>query len=214
MYNPNIPQPNDLLSTSQGNILNNFGALNSVYGVDHYAYDDTSQNATFHKKVTTPPLNAHPDATNNSILYSYQDIASIGPIQYSKGKTRGDQGNQVSTPLTAIQSNNVSPIVLNKGSPNPLNGQTSNVLDFNGITRAFAVLTTGNFSSSSSGLYVNSATIVYSNTASAFKIQMLDQSGNPNIIIVSSGTILQIKNATGNNLNNVYWTLQFLRIEI
>src|SRR5260370_33109229 len=161
-YNPSIPQPSDLLSVSQGAILNNFGSSNTIYGVDHYAFNDTTPNATFHKKVTTPPLNAHPDATTNSILYSFQDIASVGPIQYSKGKTRLDQGNQVSTPVTAIQSSQ-TPIMLN-------NTSIINILDFNGISRAFARLIVGNFSSSGAGRFINSAEILYSQSGPGFGI--------------------------------------------
>lgn len=51
-YNPNIPQGTDNLSTSQGQILNNFSQLNTIFDVDHVKYDDaTSANRGFHRKV-------------------------------------------------------------------------------------------------------------------------------------------------------------------
>ncbi len=209
-YNPNIPQPNNLLSTSQGDILNNFGAANTVYGVDHYAFDDTTPNATFHKKVTTPPLNAHPNADTNTIFYSFQDAPQIGPIQYSKGKTRVDQSNQVSTPLTWIQSSQ-TPIVLT-------NNSTSSVLDFTGITRAFAVLTAGNFSSSSSGCYSVVANVMWCGAVPIFSIiqqNFVPPAMSGFLSVTQSGNILLIRNnLTGNTLNNIFWTLQFIRIEI
>ncbi len=176
-YNPSIPQPSDLLSVSQGAILNNFGSSNTIYGVDHYAFNDTTPNA----------------------------IASVGPIQYSKGKTRLDQGNQVSTPVTAIQSSQ-TPIMIN-------NTSIINILDFNGISRAFARLIVGNFSSSGAGRFINSAEILYSQSGPGFGILPLGSNTN-NLAISSSGTVLIVTNATGSTLNNVFWTLQFLRIEI
>jgi hypothetical protein len=38
-YNPNIPQPGDLLSVSQGDLLENFTQLNDIFEVDHLTYD-------------------------------------------------------------------------------------------------------------------------------------------------------------------------------
>ena len=58
-FNANIPQPSDLISVSQGQILINNQQLNSVYGTagDHYAWDNADpgeQNR--HAKVTLPGL--------------------------------------------------------------------------------------------------------------------------------------------------------------
>ena len=60
-YNPNIPNPNDLLSDSQGDILQNFQALNTVYGTNHYPYDNaTVGQIGKHKFVSMPVLAAAP----------------------------------------------------------------------------------------------------------------------------------------------------------
>lgn len=53
-YDTGTPQATDRVSDTQQPILTNFQQLNSVYGVDHYAYDDGSSNATRHRKVTLP----------------------------------------------------------------------------------------------------------------------------------------------------------------
>lgn len=58
-YDPNIPQASDVIATSQGQLLTNFGQLNSVYGTsgDHYAYDNaTPGEQNLHAKVTLPRL--------------------------------------------------------------------------------------------------------------------------------------------------------------
>lgn len=51
-YNPNIPQPNDLPSQSQGQLLLNFGAISDLIDVDHV--DFAAAGAGKHKKVTFP----------------------------------------------------------------------------------------------------------------------------------------------------------------
>lgn len=51
-YNPNIPQPTDLPSQSQGQLLLNFGAISALIDVDHV--DFAAAGAGKHKKVTLP----------------------------------------------------------------------------------------------------------------------------------------------------------------
>lgn len=49
-YNPNIPQPTDNISTSQGQILTNFSTANTYFGTDHNAFNAAS-NQGIHKQV-------------------------------------------------------------------------------------------------------------------------------------------------------------------
>lgn len=51
VYNPNIPQPTDLLSDSQKNILDNFSTANTVMGIDHYPFDNSTSNKGYHKDI-------------------------------------------------------------------------------------------------------------------------------------------------------------------
>jgi hypothetical protein len=58
-YNPNIPQANDLISVSQGQLLNNFSQANVVIAKDHYAFDDTLNGKEgLHQQVTFPSVKA------------------------------------------------------------------------------------------------------------------------------------------------------------
>jgi|ERR1700754_1236816 len=54
IYNPNIPQPTDELSDSQGQILQNFNKADSSFGTDHYRFSDLTVNNGFHQRVTFP----------------------------------------------------------------------------------------------------------------------------------------------------------------
>jgi hypothetical protein len=42
-YNPNIPQSTDIIANSQSDILNNFQALNNVFGVNHLTFEAPGQ---------------------------------------------------------------------------------------------------------------------------------------------------------------------------
>lgn len=51
MYNPSIPQPNDDLSDSQGDILNNFSSANTTFDIDHYTFNNATANRGRHKDI-------------------------------------------------------------------------------------------------------------------------------------------------------------------
>ncbi len=73
-YNPNVPQPTDLLSNSQGQILANFNKANSSFGINHYPFDNGTANNGKHKFVTIPqaiaPFNPPASVLNEIILYA------------------------------------------------------------------------------------------------------------------------------------------------
>ncbi len=79
-YNPAIPQPADLIATSQGQLLTNYSELNLVYGdanpgadpnSDHYPFDDATANARKHRKVRLPRLAAFPTpAATDGVIYT------------------------------------------------------------------------------------------------------------------------------------------------
>lgn len=58
-YDPLIPQPSDNLSTSQGQILNNFTELNNIFDADHFTWNNaTVGNRGLHREVTFPAVKA------------------------------------------------------------------------------------------------------------------------------------------------------------
>jgi hypothetical protein len=112
-YNNNIPQPGDNLSTSQGQILSNFFSANSIFGKNHYAFNDTSGNAGFHSTITlveqTSPLAPLAD-----------QIAIYAQANATSGKTRLFM--QQENTGGVIQMSTVDPT--NTPSANGCSGQT------------------------------------------------------------------------------------------
>lgn len=50
-FQSNIPKTTDLISVSQGDLLNNFTSMQSTFAVDHYGFNPAA-NLGFHKHVT------------------------------------------------------------------------------------------------------------------------------------------------------------------
>jgi hypothetical protein len=72
-YLPNIPQPNDLLSESQGDILGNFQSANTTYGINHYPFDNATVGQIGKHKYVEMPVSAVIPAgliTNEGTVYS------------------------------------------------------------------------------------------------------------------------------------------------
>ena len=59
-YTPNIPQPTDLPSQSQGQILQNFQAINTAFGINHVGFNTADEGK--HAEITFPvgPLGGQP----------------------------------------------------------------------------------------------------------------------------------------------------------
>ena len=205
-YNPNIPQPGDDLSVSQGQILQNFQVSNSSFGVDHYSFADLTGNTGKHNQITTPiyiadPPTGDPPITgaNEPKMYGFADSTNLGALNYSRGPS-----NMVPTPLTHFQSP-LLPIVLAPGA-------TTNVLDFTGLTYALGIL----YAVDTADL-TNSRLITYFSWSTPFLAfrfdSLLGNSPLTSLLAQAFGNILQIKNVSAaETFNNVAWTLQFDRI--
>lgn len=192
-YNPNIPQPNDELSDSQPDILNNFGSSNTSFGIDHYPFSDLTVNNGKHNKVTTPLIvgGIHPTTiAAEPKFYAMQDTVNIGVIQYSRGPS-----DAVPTPVTSLQST-AAAIVLASTA-------TTNVLDFTGLPRAMATLSAFDSINISTGVVISN--IFWNGT--------IFQIGSPGtaLKVQASGNIIQLKNQTVTPMS-IYWTLELKRL--
>jgi len=77
-YNPNIPQPTDLLSVSQGNLLNNFGAIQALIDVNHV--DFAAAGAGKHFFIEMPVQVAPPVTVAGEVgLYSQTSAVTAQP---------------------------------------------------------------------------------------------------------------------------------------
>lgn len=70
-YLPSIPNADDLISSSQGQIKTNFTQLNNQFGVDHTEFNNGGVNGDgFHKKVTfTAPIASPSVSSTQGIAY-------------------------------------------------------------------------------------------------------------------------------------------------
>lgn len=100
-YLPNIPQPGDVLSISQGQILGNFQKADSSFGNDHYAFSNGSANNGKHQVIRTPDQVTDPaTATSEPAIYAKSVFTTPQVLQFSKigGKAAGFNGS----PLTSV----------------------------------------------------------------------------------------------------------------
>lgn len=128
-FNPNIPQPSDNLSVSQGNLLTNFSTINTYFGRDHFAFNAGSNNG-YHQQVNMPGKSSPPSAA----------ISSGGVIW---GKTLTTSSN--CGPAWAMQSGTgyTVPVVYNIGSVSVTAGNSStpnNVNNFSGIAQMMGMV--------------------------------------------------------------------------
>lgn len=202
-FNPNIPQPTDDLSDSQGDLLTNNGALDTSFGIDHYKFSDPTSSNGFHNKVTTPvfvanpPTGLPPDTSAGfPIFYGFQQTAPIGVIQWSRGPS-----NAVPSPVTILQSTSAAITLANLA--------TSNVLDFTGLTSAFGMIIASN---NSAPLARSAAYVVWDGNSSLLFVGALPN-GLGNLSINTSGNVLRVQNNSGSPMSNIYWSLQLFRAQ-
>lgn len=74
-YQPGIPNPGDFLSTSQGQLKNNFTALNTLFGIDHTPFA-TAANGGYHKQVHLLNESAPGIGSANGVLFSNTDAST------------------------------------------------------------------------------------------------------------------------------------------
>jgi len=89
-YNRNIPQPADLISVSQGDLLENFSELNTQFGVNHVAFDDPGADKGKHKFCTLVKQAADPSAQSDEyIMYSKDDVSGDTEIYLKPESSKG-----------------------------------------------------------------------------------------------------------------------------
>lgn len=199
VYDPLVPTGLVNLDVDYKALQNNFNQANIVYGKDHYAFDNATTNEGFHNTVTTPPVvnnpaDGLPPATvANPKFYAFEQYNAMGVLQYSRGPN-----SAVPTTLTKKHST-ATPISLASNA-------AANVMNFTGISFGMCNLYAINADATVKSC---SAYVVWN--GSAFQITPLT-----NIIglnATSTTTTLQVQNTSGTPLNNVYWTLDILRIQ-
>lgn len=199
-YTRNQPVASDNFSVSQPILLANTNAADDSFGIEHYKFSNATSSNGLHNTVTTPTIvgAAHPTTTTYPIFYGMVDSANAGLLQYTRGVS-----NAVPFPLTPIQST-AGGIVL---STTPIN-----IFDFTPLTSAMFVLSfTGTVTSSgvrTTGSIVGS----YLFTGPSTYQFAFDLSTNFAQFTVSSTTSILKLASRFLSQDNVFWTLQFLRL--
>ncbi len=218
-YLLNEPVASDDLSISQPKLAANCNALDTVYGLDHFAFSNASLEQGLHNKVTTPayqnPIGtasaATPTTTTYPIAYCFQPLTgaggtpttNLGLLQYSKptpnNATTNPEGSDVPTPITSIQS---SATGVSIGI-----GATINVFDFAGMAGAMANLYAANYDAATFNFL--SVFVFWTGTVLRVQVPVVGAGLAP----VVNGSILQIQNNSGVAITQLRWTLEFERTE-
>lgn len=104
-YNPNVPQPGDFLSISQGNLLTNFQALDNSFAIDHSGFSATANNGQ-HKQVTLYQVETDPTLTfPESMIYSKNTGATPNRTTNLYYATQPETGSEVIYQLTGLPIN-------------------------------------------------------------------------------------------------------------
>jgi hypothetical protein len=224
-YLLNQPASGDDLSISQPKLAANCNTLNTVYGLDHFTFDNTSLEQGFHNKVTTPayqnPIgmaSATPPTTSTyPIAYSFQPLTGVGGtpttklglLQYSlptpNDAVTNPSGNAVPTPLTFIQSP-ATGLSLNPAAITP-------IMDFTGLPGGMMLLYAADYAAPTTTESLVQF-LVWSGTAFTSQARIVGNQNGINISIDITGKILSIRNDTAAAFtNSLRWTLQFLRTQ-
>lgn len=145
-YNPSIPQPTDNLSTSQGQMLNNFFQLNAQYAVDHVAFNTGSGNGDgSHKKITFDNAAPEPSPTGTISNIFPLLVGSNQELFFKNASTdyNGTGKTQITGPSTLSANGNAQlpgGLVIQWGLSGNINSQTNFTRTF--PSAAYAVVAT------------------------------------------------------------------------
>lgn len=87
-FDPNIPQPLDDLSVSQGDLLTNFGQLNTQFAVNHVPFNDSSSDKGKHKFVTYVEQADDPESKADEYLVYAKDDGGDTEL-YGRAESNG-----------------------------------------------------------------------------------------------------------------------------
>lgn len=110
-YQPNIPQPGDLLSDSQSDLLNNFITADAVMGINHYPFSDGTSKEGKHKFVELVNNVTAPSTVNNEgTLYArpFSPSADTDLWYKSDANTFEYQLTRVNTVKNGLFANNTN----------------------------------------------------------------------------------------------------------
>lgn len=95
-YVPNIPQPTDNLSDSQGDILTNFQSLDTIFAKNHFAFSNSTSNNGKHNFVQFPKRTVIPPGLISGDGTVYSKTSGETELFYTPDNT----GNEYQMSIT------------------------------------------------------------------------------------------------------------------
>lgn len=143
-YQANIPQPNNLLSQSQDDILNNFQAIQTLIGINHVNFNDADQGKhkwlSLPQQAATPPAGSAFGATELGLYNAVNGTTAKNELYVNKT----NQATVVQVPMTAsILSTNSAPAANSSGYTLLPSGILLRWGSFTGITGLSTVTLSG-----------------------------------------------------------------------
>lgn len=189
----NLPKPTDILSDSQVDLKNNNNAIDTSFGLDHFAASNLTANNGKHAMVTTPYA-AAPLTPTDVRFYAAQDHASIGPLQYTRTPV-----DQVPTPLSRLQSSAAGISIPSAGS--------TVLLDFTGVPFSYGTYRVV-FLYNGATYGISSGTFFWNGSSGT----SVDTGSVAGLRGIYSGNNFIFRNGAGAGATQVAWTLEFDRI--
>lgn len=191
-FNPNIPQPNDLISQSQAQIQTNFSQSNIAFAVDHTAFDVLS-NQGKHKHSTY--LEQGSDATTlvNEVAVYCKDTGTQPDLFYRP------QSNGTAQRLTGGGVTAAAWCVFDGTQVNPVPSDSFNVASVTRASNSNSYIVTFNrdFSSGNYAVVVQPSL----NTSSSIAIQISQAMHTCTVVIRTNGA----GTSGGNNISMLFF---------
>lgn len=185
-YNPSIPQSTDRPSDSQGQLLNNFTALNTIFDQEHVTFNATADNGE-HRKITfNDVLGADPGLADPKASLYTKTVAGDSELFYEK----------YDNVATANQINQLTNLAVTSGVRH--GGTQRTILTPFGFRITMG--STAAFSGTSTDNYITAfTTVIYSATATANDV-------NPQQISLTTN-LTQLSLRTANSVSVYYFII-------
>ena len=182
-FNPNIPQAGDVPSLSQGQLLTNFTALNTVFGVDHLAFNAVDGGE--HQQVTLNSVIADPGLADPKCSLYIKTVAGDSELFFEK------YDNAAAANLVQQMTNlTVTTVGTNYGYTTPW-GQ---------------IVNWGQFTCNIADTVVTYA-VPFNAPAQSIQLTAISDTGSRNAVVRVSANATATCRATNNGLNIYYYAI-------
>lgn len=181
-YNPNIPQPTDIIANSQADILNNFTAINNLININHQTFGASDEGK--HKFLQMPEQGSAPTTSvNEAGLY-----AAIGAVSAATELVFRRESNGTSIAFTECLASaagwtRLPSGILMQWATVTIAGVSTFIFPIAFTSACYSIQLTCNFVNSSQNSFVN--VVSTSITTTQFTAKAWTRSGSADTSVVS-----------------------------